>query len=131
MPVPQSLLRTGLILALLLLAATACATNPGGDTGKTAIGAITAAPSDFKGEPVTIAGEYRGWQAENGYGPPVTRSDWVIRDDTGWIYVTGQNPGLDPTEDIGTPVEVKGTVRVTGEGAAYIRAESVKVKKEG
>ena len=108
-----------------------CATTPIEDAGKIAIGQIINSPPEFEGKPVTVAGEYRGWQAENGYGPPVTRSDWVVKDDTGWIYVTGEGPGVDPTQDIGCPIEVRGMVRVTDQGVPYIEAKNAKVKKDG
>jgi len=46
--------------------------------------------------------------------------------------VTSQKSlGLDPTEDIGCPVEVKGIVRVTDEGVPYIEAKDAKIKDNG
>ena len=71
-----------------------------------------------------MSGEYRGW--EPGYGsPPVTRSDWVLKDETGGIYVTSKvSPGLDPTKDIGKRITVSGLVRVK-DGQAYIEARAV------
>ena len=82
----------------------------------TEIGDILANPAKYEWELVTITGEYRGWQGE-GYEPPVTRSDWVIRDETGLIYVTGKSPGLDPYKDIGPKITVIGIV---GVGDDYI-----------
>lgn len=74
---------------------------------------------------VTVSGEYRGWEA--GYGsPPVTRSDWIVRDETGGIYVTGKvSPGLDPVEDRGKEITVCGVVKVK-DGQTYIEAEAIK-----
>lgn len=89
------------------------------------INEIKTNPANYDGKMVTIKGEYRGWQAEDGQGPPITRSDWVIRDGTGWIYVTGEYPKLDPYEDIGHKVIVMGVVRIKN-SKAYIEADDVK-----
>ena len=92
-----------------------------------AINEIRTNTTVYEGKTVTIKGEYRGWQAEGeGYGPPVTRSDWVIKDDTGWIYVTGRLPRLDPIKDIGTPIFVVGTVGIKNSNV-YIEAQDIKI----
>ena len=118
--------------ALLLLPVEACTTTTS-DTGtnELTIADILKSPAEFDGKSVTLDGKYQAWQAENGYGPPVTRSDWIMKDDSGWIYVTGKSPGLDPAAGIGTPVEVIGTVRVTSKGIPYIEAKSAQVGKQG
>jgi len=95
-------------------------------TGVT-INEIRTNPTVYEEKTVTIKGEYRGWQAEGeGYGPPVTRSDWIIKDDTGWIYVTGRSPRLDPIEDIGTHLFVVGTVEIKNSNV-YIQAQDIKI----
>ena len=94
----------------------------------TEIGDILANPAKYVWELVTITGEYRGWQGE-GYEPPVTLSDWVIKDETGLIYVTGKSPGLDPVEDIGKKLEVSGMVRVKDD-TPYIEAKIIKRFKD-
>jgi hypothetical protein len=78
---------------------------------------------------ITILGEYRGWQSEEVYGPPVTRSDWVLRDESGEIYVTGKLPRLDPVKDLGKPVKVKGVVRIGINSRPYIEAEELVIIK--
>jgi hypothetical protein len=95
---------------------------------RTKIGDVLANPAKYQFDLVTVIGEYRGWQGE-GTAPPVTRSDWVIKDDTGLIYVTGLLPGFDPVEDIGLILEVSGMVGVK-EGEPYIEAKSVKIFNE-
>ena len=87
---------------------------------QTKIGDIVANQAKYQFDLVTVIGEYRGWEGE-GIAPPVTRSDWVIKDDTGLIYVTGLLPGFDPVEDIGLILEVSGMVRVK-EDIPYIIA---------
>lgn len=99
---------------------------------------ILADPMEFEGFPVTLVGYYRGWDllGEAGNGPPVTRSDWVIRDDSGAIYVQAGlavegdinlNPGsMTDTEKV---LRVTGVVRVTGEGQPYIEPQRIELVK--
>jgi len=93
-----------------------------GNGEQVSIANIISNPAEYEGKTVTLAGEYRGW--EPGYGsPPVTRSDWILKDETGGIYITGRvSPGLDPVEDIGKKVTVYGVVRVK-DNQAYIEAK--------
>jgi hypothetical protein len=65
-------------------------------------------------------------------GPPATRSDWVIKDSTGAIYISAKSEakvpdGLSPDslEDTGTILKVIGTVRVTEDGHAYMEAKTI------
>jgi hypothetical protein len=111
-------------LALLLM--TACP-QPA-PTSEATIGEIRAAPALYEGQTVTIEGVYQGWQG--GYGsPPVTRSDWLVEDATGWLYVTGEPPGdLDPLDDTGRPIKVSGQIELTEEGEPYLVAEEVAVE---
>jgi len=133
----------GLILFLLVLPM-ACVveeeagvvdvtSNSAEDEGKTvtvseeqiSIADIISNPTEYEGKTVTMSGEYRGW--EPGYGsPPVTRSDWILKDETAGIYVTAKiSPGLDPMEDRGKEITVRGVVKVK-DGQAYIEAEVVR-----
>jgi hypothetical protein len=76
----------------------------------TTIGAIKLNPALYEGQTVKINGTYLGWAS--GYGaPPLTRSDWVVQDATGSIYVTGSKMGLNYPADVGKPVEVTGRVK--------------------
>lgn len=46
---------------------------------------------EYIGQTVTLSGTYLGW--ESGYGaPPITRSDWVLSDGSGAIYISGAMP---------------------------------------
>ena len=69
-----------------------------------------------------VSGEYRGWEARHG-SSPVTRRDGVIQDDTGSIYVTGSASRLRYAEDVGTPIEVRGIVRLK-EGQPYLEVQA-------
>ena len=98
------------------------------------IGSVLAEPFAFEGRDITVVGYYRGWDLlqEANTGPPVTRSDWVIKDLTGAIYISANSEakvpeGLRPDslQDTGIILKVKGIVRVTEEGQAYIEAKSI------
>ncbi len=111
----------GVVISLLcFLVACAASAQVTGEE-QVNIGGITSSPAEYEGKTVTVSGEYRGWEA--GYGaPPVTRSDWVIKDETGAIYVTGKLPGLRYPDDVGKPIRVKGIVRVK-DTQAYLERE--------
>lgn len=100
------------------------------------VGRVLAAPSTFEDKEITVVGYYRGWDLlhEVNLAPPVTRSDWVIRDATGAIYVSGASAAKLPEmlkpnslQYVGAVVQVTGVVRVTDAGEPYIEAKSVKL----
>ena len=99
---------------------------------------ILADPGQFEGTSVTLVGYYRGWDllGEAASGPPVTRSDWVLKDDSAAIYVQAGlavegdislNPGS--TADTEKVLRVTGFVRVTGAGQPYIEPELIELVK--
>jgi len=95
----------------------------------TPIERIWAEKASLENKMVVIHGEYRGWQ-DDVPNPLITRSDWIVRDHTGAIYVTGKCPErLDPVRDIGTKITVKGVIKVSKDGVPYIKAEEVMVKE--
>lgn len=80
-------------------------------------------PEKYHNRVVLIEGKFMGWYVpKNLTGPPistppVTRSDWVIADDTGWIYVSATSPArcsLKPfsREDVGAKIIVKAVVKL-------------------
>jgi hypothetical protein len=95
---------------------------------------IRQSPQDYLGETVEITGYFRGWDllAEVGGPPPVTRSDWVIADEGGALYVTGRLPAnLNPAsrDDTGTVIRLTATVAMSQE-QVYLEAQSVDVLPE-
>ncbi len=120
---------TGFGAVLLLLSSfVACTTGePTTEDKGFGIADITSNPEEYEGKTVTVSGEYRGWEV--GYGSaPVTRSDWVLKDETVGIYVTGKAPsGLDPVKDRGRKITVTGIVKVK-DSQAYIEAKIIKVE---
>ena len=95
---------------------------------------IRQSPQDYLGETVEITGYYHGWDLlrEVGEPPPVTRSDWVIADEGGALYVTGLLPAqLDPAsqDSVGTLIHLVATVAMSEE-QVYLEAQSVDVLPE-
>jgi len=85
------------------------------------------------GKPIIVEGEYRGW-VPGAIGPAVAKgrpkrmADWVLRDATGDVYVSGRSPkGLDPLDDVGRRVVVEGAEARTEEGIAFVEARTVQV----
>jgi len=77
-------------------------------------------PEKFEGKKVWVSGKFYGWKIPTNLtgppdkSPPKTRSDWIVADNTGWIYVVAGNvePNLDPINDIGKDISVLAIVRV-------------------
>ena len=111
------------LLAISLLGCTSSATYWATEV---TIADIKANPEAYQDEEVMVSGEYQGWSAEYG-SPPETRSDWVITDETGWIYVTGKSSGLDPVEDRGMEIAVVGEV-CEDNGQTYLEGELVIIR---
>ncbi len=75
----------------------------------------------YLGKEVELEGEFRGWSGIQG-PPPVSKSDWVLEDKTGAIYVHGPYPEgcKPPATGIGKQLTIKGIVKMK-EGRAYIQ----------
>jgi hypothetical protein len=98
------------------------------------VGSVIAQPFTFEGKNITVIGYYRGWDLlhEAAAPPPITRSDWVIKDLTGTIYFSASSEakvpqGLSPDslQDTIAVLNVMGIVRVTEDGQAYIEAKRI------
>jgi hypothetical protein len=99
------------------------------------IGEIVRAPESFADRTVIVKGEYRGWRASafaaaTRGGPPVSRSDWVLQDDTDQIYCTAERAvetpfELLPTQSVGRRVIVRGRVAVSTAAQPYLIVESI------
>ncbi len=98
------------------------------------VASIIADPKSYEGQRVNMVGYFRGWDLlhEASGGPPVTRSDWVIKDASGAIYVSGwSKAGMprDPSslDNVNTILALAGVIRVTAKGQPYIEAESIEI----
>ena len=97
------------------------------------IGDILSHPDQYSDQEVNIVGYFRGWDLlhEIQKGPPVSRSDWVITDSRGAIYVTGQTPeGLNPSspDAVWTVSRLSAHVEYDEQKAiVYLRADTVEL----
>ncbi|MCK4392450.1 protease inhibitor I42 family protein, partial [Candidatus Bipolaricaulota bacterium] len=99
---------------------------------------ILASPQAYEGTTVRLEVRFFGWAGGLiDYGPPLTRSDWIVGADGWYIYVTGPTPeGLSPwdTEDYWKPLLLEGTVRTKLEPPArvcpYLEVQSVEALEE-
>lgn len=90
--------------------------------------AVRADPKGWEGRYIRVVGYYEGWDlfGSVGTGPAVTRSDWVIRDEGGAIYVhpgSGTVEGLDipPSEKVeGVLLRLFAQVRLNDAGQPYL-----------
>ncbi len=121
------LILSAAFLAVLLVTACQQPTPSPVPSAKVSIGDIRGAPTAYEGKVVTIEGKYQGWQGDFG-SPPVTRSDWLVQDAAGWLYVTGKPAGLDPLGDVGRPIKVTGVIRLTKDGEPYLDAREIEIK---
>jgi hypothetical protein len=112
---------------------------PRGDPVRTTIQAVLAKPLTARDQPVMIEGEYRGWHGSaighgTRHGPPTTRKDWVIRDATGELYVSAQEPieapfKLQPLSNLGRLVTVTGWVALAEKGFPYLRPLTITARE--
>ena len=109
-----------------------------GKSAMVSISDILSNPPSWANKLVTITGEYTGWQSDplspaTSQGPPVTRSDWTIRDATGSIYCTGRRAGapisLQPYSDLGRRLQVTGAVQLAKQGFPYVRVQQIEAQR--
>jgi hypothetical protein len=99
------------------------------DTGPS-IADLIASPRSYINKEITVEGLYRARLAERGEplvqgGPPTARSDWILQDTTGSIYVAGRGSLILSDADLNGRMRVKGLVRMNPEGRLYLRAFEV------
>ena len=98
------------------------------DTEAGVMGIILAESARFKSVTVTVTGVFQGWRGPCPGGPPVSRSDWMIADASGCLYVHGPlPPGLDPAKPAREKISVTGVVRLK-KGRPYIDSSAKKEK---
>lgn len=89
---------------------------------------IKAQPRQHSGKTVIVQGMYQGWNTGCAdYPSPVTRSDWVVKDVTGCIFITGESGKLDPTSNLNNLIKVTGILKLTKDNYPYIEASKVEI----
>jgi len=83
-------------------------------------GLILEKPASFESVTVTVKGVFHGWRGPCRNGPPVSRSDWMIADSSGCLYIHGPvPPGPDPAKPSGENISISGVVRLR-KGQSYL-----------
>ena len=78
---------------------------------------------EYAEKTVVVEGVYRGWKGKCSRSFMLTRSDWILEDESGCIYITGlMPPGLSPARPRGEHILVRGTVRLNSKGKPVIKA---------
>lgn len=139
-------LNTVLLYAFVLVLAASCSSGSGArktgendasrsglkKKGRVRIEHILRDPAAYSGEEVAVEGTFLGWRGKCPDSASRTRSDWILSDETGCIYVTGLVPaGLDPANPSNERVLVRGFVETGTNGKPLIRAEETEPSPAG
>jgi len=101
--------------------AVAAPTPPAPGQQKATIKDILNHPAKFGSSDVVLTGIFKGWTGSCPSSAMLTRSDWILEDDTGCIYVTGRIPaGLAPQQPNNEHIVVTGRVMVNAAGKPYV-----------
>ena len=117
------------ILTILISCGMVQSNEQGAPLEYTPIGEIWKDVQKYENEVITVCGQYRGWQGEGLKNPLITRSDWVVKDSTGAIYVTGRASAASGKKvGLGTEIIVRGQVLLSKDKAPYIKAKEIMLK---
>lgn len=90
------------------------------------------APAGFDGKEVMVRGVFLGWKGACPSSTKITRSDWILEDETGCIYVTGRIPdNVSPANPREEHILVKGHVLLDKKGVPTIQATVLTLLKNG
>jgi|CXWL01.1.fsa_nt_gi hypothetical protein len=97
------------------------------------VDAVAKEPKSWAGKKVKVEGNFSGWQGKCTGRPPVSRSDWMMENDTACVYVSGRLPpelsSISPARGIGKPIVVMGEVFIDGFGKPYIQSERISIRE--
>lgn len=84
-------------------------------------------PASCENHDVTVQGLYKGWSGKCESSTMLTRSDWILEDETGCIYVTGRMmpTGSPADQPKGERVLVQGKVILGSTGKPIIKADKL------
>ena len=98
--------------------------------GKIMIQKILKNPGEFGNKEIVLEGAFQGWKGKCEDSSPLTRSDWILKDETGCIYVSGKIPGgVSTTEPRGEALVLSGTLKIKEGGKPYFEAKEVRLKE--
>ncbi len=94
---------------------------------KVTIKAILNRPDAFEDKNIVLEGAFRGWSGKCAGSSMLTRSDWVLDDGTGCIYVTGRIPaGVSPANPKGERLALSGRVKTDKKGKPFFEAKEAR-----
>ncbi len=98
--------------------------------GKTTIQKILKNPVEFVNREIALEGAFQGWKGKCEESNPLTRSDWILKDETHCIYVSGKIPaGVSATDPRDEIVVLSGTLKIKESGKPYFEAKEVRLKE--
>lgn len=84
-------------------------------------------PQAFAEKEIVLEGFFRGWSGRCADSTPITRSDWILEDQTGCIYVTGRIPaGVSTIRPQGERLILSGRVKIGRDGKPVLEVITVK-----
>ena len=104
-------------------------------TGRSYVSAITIQkilknPAEFVNREIVLEGAFQGWKGKCEDSSPLTRSDWILKDETGCIYVSGKIPsGVSSTAPRGENLILSGSLKIKEGGKPYFEAKEVRLKE--
>lgn len=135
-PLTRRLAWLGAMAVMVVWPCSACTTVAGsapaaqvgqtGQTGQTVLGPgeLLRLADMLMDRRVQVSGSFGGWSGPCRGAPPRTRSDWMLFDDQGCLYVTGAlPPGITAPPDArayGKPVRFSATLKRTDRGQPYL-----------
>lgn len=94
--------------------------------GKITIQKILRTPAEYANKEIVLQGTFQGWKGKCEESSPLTRSDWILKDETGCIYVSGKIPaGVSTLDPKGEPLAVSGAMKIREGGKPYFQAREV------
>jgi hypothetical protein len=98
--------------------------------GKITIQKVLNNRAQFVNKEIVLEGAFQGWKGKCEDSTPLTRSDWILKDDTGCLYVSGKIPaGVSTTAPRGEILILSGTLKIKEGGKPYFEAKEVRLKE--
>jgi len=98
--------------------------------GKITIQKILKNPAEFVNREIILEGAFQGWKGKCEDSSPLTRSDWILKDETGCLYVSGKIPsGVSTTAPRGENLILSGSLKIKEGGKPYFEAKEVRLKE--
>ena len=95
--------------------------------GKISLETVLENPQAFAGKEIVLEGVFRGWNIQCPGSTPMTRSDWVLEDETACIYVTGRIPdGISTIRPKGERLILSGRIKIGRDGKPVLEVITVK-----